>query len=59
MSENAPGLAVFSAAAVLLITLGVWLGAASFRLDTFDCTNKCGGAHSIALNQKCYCEKTP
>lgn len=59
MNDTAVGAGVIGAIAMLLITLGVWLGAAPYRHDTFDCTNKCGGAHSIELNQTCFCEVLP
>ena len=44
---------------VALITLGIWLGAASYNHDGFDCTRACAGAHSIEYNKKCYCEEKP
>lgn len=59
MTDAAVGAGVIGAVAMLLITLGIWLGAASYQHDTFDCTNKCDDKHSIELNHKCYCEIAP
>lgn len=43
------------------ILIGVILGAivinSTFQRDTYDCTVKCpDNAHSIYVNEKCYCE---
>ena len=59
MNDAAVGAGVICTIAMLLITLGIWLGVTSYHHDTFDCTNKCAGAHSIELNHKCYCEIAP
>lgn len=59
MSDSASGLVVTFVIVMLLIAFGVWAGTSSYKHDTFDCTNKCAGAHSIQLNHKCYCEEKP
>lgn len=59
MTESASGIVVVFVAVSLLVAFGVWLGTLSYQHDTFDCTNKCAGAHSVQLNHKCYCEKEP
>ena len=51
--------ALISGLAAMFFGLGHCAAASLYKADTFDCTNKCGGAHSIELNQKCYCERTP
>jgi hypothetical protein len=46
------------------LTIGGLIGATTFwscvKFDTFDCTNTCGGKHSIQYyvenNKVCYCE---
>jgi len=44
----------------LALALGYGVGQSSYKHDTFDCTNTCGGKHSIQYyvdNIKvCYCE---
>ena len=44
----------------LALALGYGVGQSSYKHDTFDCTNICGGKHSIQYyvenNKVCYCE---
>lgn len=51
--------ALFFGLAAMFFGLGHCASSDMYKPDTFDCTNKCAGAHSIQLNQKCYCERTP
>ncbi len=44
---------------LLLVGLGVWMGASSYLDDTFKCTTACAGAHSIEFNNDCYCKLEP
>jgi hypothetical protein len=39
-----------------VFVMGLWAGLTMYRHDTFDCTNVCGGKHSIYNNNVCYCE---
>ena len=45
---------------LVLLSLGYGAGQSSYKHDTFDCTNICGGKHSIQYyvenNKVCYCE---
>ena len=42
------------------LSLGYGIGQSRYKHDTFDCTNTCGGKHSIQYyvenNKVCYCE---
>ena len=44
----------------LALALGYGAGQSSYKHDTFDCTNICGGKHTIQYyvenNKVCYCE---
>lgn len=41
----------------LFFAFGFGAGRDSYKHDTFDCTNTCGGKHSIQYaNKACYCE---
>lgn len=50
------GAIVLGILVTLLIVLGAWAGSASFQRDTFECTNACGGKHSIRFEKDCYCK---
>ena len=45
---------------IFAFALGLGAGQASYKHDTFDCTNTCGGKHTIQYyvdnNKVCYCE---
>lgn len=52
---------VIGAIAALAATIGFLIGSfvavSRFQKDTYDCTVKCPNmAHSIQINQTCYCE---
>lgn len=59
MSESTSGVVAVFAFCSLLVALGVWLGDSPYGHDTFPCTNKCAGSHSIQYADKCYCEVKP
>ena len=59
MTDSDSGLVVVGVVGFLLVAFGVWLGERSYQHDTFDCTKKCAGAHSIQFNNLCYCEEGP
>jgi hypothetical protein len=44
----------------IFFAFGCGAGQSSYKHDTFDCTNICGGKHSIQYyvenNKVCYCE---
>jgi hypothetical protein len=48
---------VISLAAIISYLIGSFVAVSRFQKDTYDCTIKCPDmAHSIQVNQVCYCE---
>jgi hypothetical protein len=48
---------VISLAAIISYLIGSFVAVSRFQKDTYDCTVKCPDmAHSIQVNQVCYCE---
>jgi len=44
-------------AAIISYLIGSFVAVSRFQKDTYDCTIKCPDmAHSIQVNQVCYCE---
>lgn len=44
-------------ASIIGFLIGSFVTVSRFQKDTYDCTIKCPDmAHSIQINQKCYCE---
>jgi hypothetical protein len=41
---------------IAIFMMGVWTALTFYKYDTFDCTNSCGGKHSIYTNNACYCK---
>lgn len=58
MNNEAAGLSVLIGIALGIFVMGFWSALTFYRHDTFNCTNSCGGKHSIYnTNTKiCYCE---
>jgi hypothetical protein len=60
MSSDHPILFLLVLILVLCFAFGYGAGQSSYKHDTFDCTNICGGKHSIQYyvenNKVCYCE---
>jgi 6-phosphogluconolactonase (cycloisomerase 2 family) len=58
MNNDAGGLLVLVGIVLAIFTIGFWSATSMYKHDTFDCTNSCGGKHSIYnTNTKiCYCE---
>ncbi len=43
--------------AIIGFIIGIFVAVSRFQRDTYDCTIKCPDmAHSIQVNQVCYCE---
>ena len=51
---------VTALAAIISYLIGSFVAVSRFQHDTFDCTNTCGGKHSIESyvgnNKVCFCE---
>lgn len=48
---------VTALAAIISYLIGSFVAVSRFQKDTYDCTIKCPDmAHSIQVNQVCYCE---
>ena len=48
---------VTALAAIISYLVGSFVAVSRFQKDTYDCTIKCPDmAHSIQVNQVCYCE---
>ena len=47
---------IMSGVGLVVFVMGFWSALTMYRHDTFDCTNTCGGKHSIYNNNICYCE---
>ena len=56
MNGEGAGLLALSGIVLGIFVLGFLSALALFKHDTFDCTNLCGGKHSIYNNNVCYCE---
>ena len=56
MNNDAGGLLVLVGIVLAIFTIGFWSATNMYKHDTFDCTNLCGGKHSIYNNNACYCE---
>jgi hypothetical protein len=56
MNNDAGGLLVLVGIVLAIFTIGFWSATSMYKHDTFDCTNLCGGKHSIYNNNVCYCE---
>jgi hypothetical protein len=55
--DNNRGIAILCSIVFLIgLMVGAFLIRSEYKADTYDCTVKCLMAHSIAYNEKCYCE---
>jgi hypothetical protein len=41
---------------LVFFVTGFWTALTLYKHDTFECTNLCGGKHSIYNNDACYCK---
>lgn len=56
MNGERAGLLALSGIVLGIFVIGFWLALALYKYDTYDCTNLCGGKHSIYNNNACYCK---
>ncbi len=56
MNNEAAGLSVLVGIVLGFFVMGFWSALTNYKHDTFDCTNSCGGKHSIYTNNVCYCK---
>ena len=56
-TEGRPFVFIIALAAIISYLIGSFVAVSRFQKDTYDCTVKCPNmAHSIQINQACYCE---
>ena len=60
-NDNSIGVIFITLVLGIFFGLGFWISKSSYQHDTFDCTNVCGGRHSIQhsvnnVKVVCYCE---
>ena len=61
MNNEAGGLLTLVGIVLAIFVIGFWSVLTIYKHDTFDCTNVCGGKHSIQhsvnnVKVVCYCE---
>jgi hypothetical protein len=50
------GVLMFVGLVLMIYLIGFGVGMKQYSHDTFDCTNSCGGAHSVYNDNTCYCK---